>query len=37
MTDASFHGRESNIPALLVFGVVGLMGAATLGLAFAPH
>ena len=37
MTDASFHGRESNIPALLVFGVVGLMGAVTLGLAFAPH
>ena len=37
MTDARFYRRESNIPALLVFGVVGLMGAATLGLAFAPR
>jgi hypothetical protein len=37
MTDAGIHRRESDIPALLVFGVVGVMGAATLGLAFVPR
>ena len=37
MTDTSIQKPGVDILPLLVFGVVGLMGAATLGLAFAPR
>ena len=37
MTDVSVHRQQVDVPAILVFGVVGVMGAATLGLAFVPR